>query len=119
MINKVIPFVSVCVTVLLAGCATPTTYHWGEYEEQVYVMYAAPDQGTSAAQLEVLELDIEKARSKNQPLAPGIRAHMGFLYFQVGRHDEARQAFEAEKVAFPESAQLMDRFISKLGKKHA
>jgi hypothetical protein len=112
-------FLLLGLLILLSGCATPTTYHWGEYEEQVYVMYAAPDQGTVASQLDVLELDIEKARLKNQPLAPGIRAHMGFLYFQAGRNDEARQAFEAEKAAFPESAQLMDRFIGKLGKKHA
>ena len=105
---------SLSVVVFLAGCATPTTYYWGEYEEQVYVMYVAPDQGTAAEQIEVLELDLEKAGSKNQQLAPGIRAHMGFLYYQLGRQDEARQAFEAEKQAFPESAQLMDRFIRKL-----
>lgn len=77
-------------------------------------MYAAPDQATAAVQVEQLELDLEKARSKDKPLPPGMRAHMGFLYFQLGRHDEARQAFEAEKTAFPESTKLMDRFISKL-----
>lgn len=80
-------------------------------------MYEAPDQGTAESQIEILELDIEKARSKNQPLAPGIRAHMGFLYFQLGQYEQARQAFEAEKVAFPESAKLMNRFIGKLPKK--
>ena len=117
MINQSILSVSAVVVALLAGCATPTTYHWGEYEEQVYVMYEAPDQGTAESQIEVLELDIGKARSKNQPLAPGIRAHMGFLYFQLGQYEQARQAFEAEKVAFPESAKLMDRFIGKLPKK--
>lgn len=113
-ITQLKALLSLSAVALLGGCATPTTYYWGEYEEQVYVMYAAPDQGTAAAQIEVLELDLEKASSKNQPLAPGIRAHMGFLYYQLGRKDEARQAFEAEKQAFPESAQLMDRFIRKL-----
>jgi hypothetical protein len=83
-------FLLLGLLILLSGCATPTTYHWGEYEEQVYVMYAAPDQGTVASQLDVLELDIEKARLKNQPLAPGIRAHMGFLYFQAGRLSRVR-----------------------------
>ncbi len=77
-------------------------------------MYAAPDEATAIAQIQTLELDIEKARSKNKPLPPGMRAHMGFLYFQLARHDEARLAFEAEKTAFPESTKLMDRFIAKL-----
>lgn len=104
---------------VFSGCvSSKNTYYWGDYEEQVYVMYAAPDEGTAESQIEVLEHDIEKASSKNQPLGPGIRAHMGFLYFQLGQFEQARQAFEAEKVAFPESAQLMDRFISKIGKKH-
>lgn len=104
---------------VFSGCVSPkNTYYWGDYEDQVYVMYAAPDEGTAASQIEVLEHDIEKARSKNQPLGPGIRAHMGFLYFQLGQFEQARQAFEAEKVAFPESAQLMDRFIRNIAKKH-
>ena len=102
------------VLACLGGCATPTAYHWGEYEEQVYLMYAAPDQATAEVQVEVLESDFEKASSKGKPVAPGIRAHLGFLYFQLGRKTEARQAFEAEKLAFPESTQLMDRFIRKL-----
>jgi hypothetical protein len=119
MIQKTLLSLLIAIAGLFAGCATTTTYHWGEYEEQVYVMYEAPDQGTAESQIEILELDIEKARSKNKPLAPGIRAHMGFLYFQLGQYEQARQAFEAEKLAFPESSKLMDRFINKLPKKHA
>lgn len=82
-------------------------------------MYEAPDQAMAEAQIEKLEHDMEIASSKDKPLAPGVRAHMGFLYFQLGRHDEARQAFTDEKTAFPESAQLMDRFIKKLKPSHA
>lgn len=104
----------VCITCFFFGCANPSTYYWGKYENQIYKMYVVPEQAMAEAQVEVLELDIEKARSKDKPLAPGVRAHLGFLYFQLGRYDEARQAFEAEKVAFPESAKLMDRFILKL-----
>lgn len=102
------------------GCTTTeSTYYWGEYEEQVYLTYEAPDQATAEAQIERLELDMEIASSKNKPLPPGMRAHMGFLYFQLGRHDEARQAFIDEKTAFPESSKLMDRFIKKLKPSHA
>lgn len=112
---RTLPFLIAGIVALLAGCASPqTTYYWGNYEDQVYKMYMAPDEATAEAQIEVFELDLQKAQSKNRPLAPGVRAHMGFLYFQTGRYDEARQAFEAEKVAFPESAKLMDRFIEKI-----
>ena len=106
-----IPLTLLCI---LSGCATNTTYYWGDYEDQVYLMYSAPDEATAMAQIETLESDIEEARSDDKPLPPGMRAHMGFLYFQLDRHDEARLAFEAEKVAFPESTKLMDRFIDKL-----
>ena len=104
----------ICIVCFFSGCANPSTYYWGEYEDQIYKMYNAPDKAMAEAQIEVLELDIEKARAKAKPLAPGVRAHMGVLFFQLGRYDEAKQAFEAEKVAFPESAQMMDRFIDQL-----
>jgi len=118
MNQPVIIILSFAAVLFFSGCMQSTAYHWGDYEEQVYRMYAVPDKATAAAQIDVFELDIEKARSTGKPLAPGVRAHMGYLYFQLGRHDEARQAFEAEKLAFPESAQLMDRFIQKIGTEH-
>lgn len=98
----------------LTGCKTPTAYYWGEYEEQIYQMYAAPEQATAEAQIVVLEAGIEDALSKDKPLAPGYRAHLGFLYYQLGQSEKARAAFEAEKAAFPESAQTMDHFLSKI-----
>ncbi|MFT4902199.1 MAG: hypothetical protein ACI81V_001484 [Lentimonas sp.] len=100
---------------LLSGCMKTTAYYWGDYEEQVYQMYAAPDQASALVQLEALEGDLQKAASLDQPLPPGMRAHMGFLYYQLNRYDEARAAFAAEKSAFPESALMMERFIDKTG----
>lgn len=98
-----------------SGCATKESiYAWGSYEEQLYLMYKKPEQAAAEAQIERLEADLELARAEDKPLPPGMRAHMGFMYFQLGRYDEAKQAFEAEKVAFPESSRLMDRFIDQL-----
>lgn len=107
-------FLGLFTVALLTGCAPKTMYHWGSYDALVYHMYVNPDEATAEVQLEALEADIEKARSKAKPLPPGFRAHMGYLYFQLGRYDEAKQAFEAEKIAFPESSHLMDRFLNKL-----
>jgi hypothetical protein len=60
-------------------------------------------------QIELLEQDYQQARSANQPVPPGFHAYLGYLYYAVGRADQARQEFETEKANFPESTVLMDR----------
>ncbi len=77
-------------------------------------MYKAPDKATAELQIDRLSKDIEEARSKDKPLPPGMRAHLGVLYYQLGKMDLARENLEAEKRAFPESTKLMDRFLEKL-----
>lgn len=89
-------------------------YYWGQYENDVYLMYRAPDKATAERQIESMESDIEKARSEDKPLPPGFRAHLGFLYAQVGNLDRARALFTEEKKVFPESTRLMDHFINNL-----
>ena len=112
--KQVVLFALAVSLLLLAGCASPNMYYWGHYEAQVYDMYVAPDKATAERQVELMEADVEKARSSGKPLPPGFQAHLGFLYFQLGKFDLARRSFESEKGAFPESAVLMDRFIKKM-----
>jgi len=103
------------MALLLSGCASnPQLYYWGGYEQQVYDMYIVPDKATPEQQVESMEADVERARSKGKPLPPGFQAHLGYLYYQLGKLDLARSSFESEKAAFPESAVLMDRFIKRL-----
>lgn len=100
---------------MLCGCtSSKSLYYWGHYEQNVYDMYVVPDQATAEVQVEEMEADIEQARAAGRPLPPGFQAHLGFLYFQLGNFDMARRSFESEKVTFPESTVLMDRFIDKL-----
>jgi hypothetical protein len=98
---------------LLGGCSS-SHYYWGHYEGQIYQMYNEPDQSSVVDQVTQLENDLRKAQSKGMLAPPGVQAHLGYLYFQLGKYDQAREAFFAEKEAFPESAVLMDRFIEKL-----
>lgn len=102
---------------LLSGCGTPTLYSWGHYEDLVYTMYAKPDKATPERQVRLLDEDLQKASSRHQPIPPGVHAHLGFLYYQLGQADNARQQFEAEKAQFPESGVFMDRMLANLGKK--
>lgn len=101
---------------ILTGCASPSIYYWGHYEELLYTQYQTPGAAGPEDQIVKLEEDIQIAKSKNQPLPPGFYAHLGYQYLQIGKGDEARRSFEAEKTQFPESTVLMDRFLGKLTK---
>lgn len=110
-ITRIVPLL---VALLATGCATQNKglYQWGNYENQIYAMYADSGKTSPQEQILTLEGDLEKARAANRRLPPGFQAHLGYLYFQTGRLDQAIAAFEAEKLLFPESRPYMDRLIS-------
>jgi hypothetical protein len=66
------------------------------------------------AQITQLEEDYQKARAANKSVPPGYHAHLGFLYFQVGKPDQALQSLQTEKALFPESTVYMDRLIARI-----
>ena len=100
---------------LLSGCASePTLYSWGRYEDVLYDSYAKPGATPPERQIEILEADYQQARAANKPVPPGWHAQLGYLYYQTGKLDQARQEFETEKANFPESSVYMDRFLAKL-----
>jgi hypothetical protein len=63
-----------------------------------------------------LEADYQKARSANKPVPPGFHAQLGYLYYQLGKLDQAQQEFQTEKILFPESAVFMERLLANLKK---
>lgn len=107
-------FLILMLAAALAGCAKPLLYQWGSYEEQVYALYSDPGKISLEEQLQYLEQNYQKARSANRPVPPGYHAHVGYLYFQLGKADQALQSFETEKALFPESAVYMDRLIARV-----
>jgi hypothetical protein len=96
---------------LLTGCAAPTLYTWGHYEELIYVSYAAPGKLSPEMQIAKLEEDYQKARATNKRMPPGWHAQLGYLYYQTGKMDQAHQEFLTEKAEFPESAVFIDRLL--------
>lgn len=109
-----LPLWLLVVPMLVAGCQSPTIYSWGHYEDLVYVTYAKPGKLPPEAQVLKLEEDLQKAASANKPVPPGFHAYLGYLDFQMGKPDLARQEFEKEKIQFPESAVFMDRMMTNL-----
>ena len=108
---------SLMVAIIVSGCAAPTKYSWGQYESLIYASYDEPGKVPPEMQIEQLEKDYQKARAANKPVPPGWHAHLGYLYYQTGKMDQALQELETEKANFPESAVFMDRLIANLGKR--
>jgi hypothetical protein len=100
----------------LGGCASKQIYSWGRYEEMIYKDYSKPGSVSAEEQVAQLEGDFQKARAKNKPVPPGFHAHLGSLYYQLGKLDQARLEFETEKTNFPESTVFMDRLLANLNK---
>jgi hypothetical protein len=97
---------------LLSGCQTQRSlYHWGNYEAVAYLSYSKPDKATLEMQLEKLQEDVAKAQAS--AAHPGLHAQLGYVYFQLGRVDDAIGQFGIEKTLFPESSVFMDRMIEK------
>ena len=99
---------------LLSGCASPTIYYWGHYEGLIYVSYAEPGKVPPETQVEQMEADYQKARSENKPVPPGWHAQLGYLYYQLGKLDQAQQEFRTEEANFPESKVFVDRLLAKI-----
>jgi len=102
---------------VVAGCQPQTMYRWGSYEPMVYRMYRSPKDATPEKQIVVLQKELKLAETERRALPPGFRAHLGYLYSQVGDTDSARVQFEEEKAHFPESAVLMDQLLGKIKKR--
>jgi hypothetical protein len=112
---KLLPLL-LALPLLITGCQSPYVYRWGHYEDLVYVTYAKPGKLPPEAQVLKLEEDLQKAAAANKPVPPGFHAYLGYLDYQLGKPDLARQEFEKEKAQFPESTVFMDRMLSRLAK---
>lgn len=110
---------SIALLFLVAGCSsgpTPPTldYSWGEYDDLVYAMYAKPGEATPAVQISKLSAQIEKTKSRGEPVPPGVHAHLGYMQYISGNLDAARAEFEQERASYPESAVFIDGIMRRL-----
>lgn len=107
----------VVLAALFAGCASDhSIYNWGRYESLMYSTYSEPGKLPPEQQISMILEDMQKGSAANKPSPPGLHAYLGSLYAQVGKTDDAKLQFVAEKAEFPESTVLMDRFLSNLPK---
>ncbi|WP_191602936.1 DUF4810 domain-containing protein [Marinomonas algicola] len=103
------------LTLFIAGCSNKqSTFYWGSYEDLIYAMYIEPGNADSTTQISMLVTDIQKAESKGLRIAPGIHAHLGYMYALEGNMAQSKAEFMTEKALFPESSVLIDGMMSRL-----
>jgi hypothetical protein len=104
--------VTLCVVLATAlqGCAAPTMYRWGSYDETLYKHYKNPqDREAFVVGLKEVVLDAEKAGVKTPP---GCYAEYGYALLEAGNAAEAATYFTKERDTWPESRLLMERMIA-------
>jgi hypothetical protein len=102
------------IALLLSACSTPnkSLYRWDRYQETLY-QYYQPGKTTPEEQIASLQNTIEKSRASGSAIPPGLHAHLGLLYANIGQNDQAFREFEIEKTLFPEAAPYMDFLLKK------
>jgi hypothetical protein len=105
--------VVVCLlSIGVAACkTTEPLYYYGEYPSTVYNFFKADDTSISE-QIDVLEETLEKASNNGKAVPPGLHAHLGMLYFEVGDEATAIGHLSTEKALFPESTQFIDFLLT-------
>lgn len=114
-LNSLFGFMLLSSFCLLSGCSNQTKdhYYWGSYENHIYNMYIRPDKSPPLIQIQQLSQDIQSAQLKNKPIAPGVYAHLGFMYAAVGDKSKAKEAFNKERALYPESNILIDGMLKR------
>ena len=108
---------SLISAIALTGCAGhQTLYAWNGYEPQVYAHFKAQGKGPEE-QIIALEEGAQKAAAKGAKLPPGYHAHLGLLYLNTGRTNQAVAALNQEKAQFPESTKYIDFLLNNMKKK--
>lgn len=101
----------VVASIVLTGCAAPSYYHWGTFEQGLHERYVKENH--TQADVYLLET-IGEAEQKKLRVPPGAYADYGFLLFKRGDRDGAIAYFEKERRLFPESSLFMTKLIERI-----
>ena len=103
---------------LVVGCAAakPEIYYWGDYEELIHDAYFKPGAADPATQIIKLNADIQKSGATGKRVAPGIYAHLGYLYAIEGNVSQSMAAFRQEQTLYPESTVFIEGMLNRAAK---
>ncbi|SDU08671.1 DUF4810 domain-containing protein [Halopseudomonas salegens] len=95
------------------GCATQSSnlYYWGDYQPALYAHHQ--DGITQNAELAAdIEALIDRAHATGSSVPPGVHAHLGMLYAEMGRNAKAHEQLLIEQRLFPESAHFINYVLT-------
>ena len=99
---------------LTAACTnTSKLYYWGDYQAMLHQYYDEPSNTPPAVQARSLENIIDQAQRDAAPVAPGIYAHLGVAYADLGKQADAEAAFAREVELYPEAKHWVDGMIER------
>ena len=99
---------------LAGGCASPSLYRWGQYEDLLHALWVEPGSADPLTQMVELREDIDRAAAEGRRVPPGVWAHLGWLHWVQGQPDAARAALLRERELFPESAVFVDGLLRRM-----
>ncbi len=105
-----------CTSLLLiAGCAAPPLYYYGNYSRTLY--HAKKDSTPESLKKHMATLVdvIETSKKRNLRVPPGIYCEYGYWLAREGS-SEADRYFALEVQAYPESARFVELLRSQIKK---
>lgn len=103
---------------LLAGCGEParSIYYWdGALQTSLYEYLI--DEYEPQAQIAKLQDSLQKIYETNSAVPPGLYAHLGLLYSNLGNTAQANAYFGKEVQSFPEAKAYIAFLLSQKDKK--
>ena len=117
MISRILWIPTLTALALLTGCAAPSLYQWGGYDQSLYAGYK------DVTKMEALRIKLEahvgEMEKSNAKVAPGLYAELGTLYLKAGATQKAIDFYTKERNAWPESRVLMTSLIQNLERRQS
>lgn len=104
---KLAPLFSVVFCLLLASCAQPNMYYWGNYSNTLYNVNKYGTDEHKQAHLKELRYIISKSRQSNKKVPPGIYLELALIEKHNGNQRRFEQYLAMESKLFPEAAQFI------------
>lgn len=96
----------------LGGCASPSLYDWGQYEEDLFTYYHEPSEQAEVVADHTAFLN--RLDERGEKPAPGLLAEAGTFYLEQGDIGRALDYYRQEYQVWPESRPVMGRLIDNL-----
>jgi len=107
---KSLPLLTLALFMTACATAPEPLYQWGGFPGHTYDTLRGEGK-TPLEQVELMLAHGQQVEQQGKKLPPGFQAHLGLLYLKLGRGDQARERFEAELRAFPESKTYVETLL--------